>query len=105
LNEDGSSRESTVATNVACLNFGTGRYVFLSSLSISFPCPYYPPLLRRSCPGRFFAAVEVKAMLAHVITTYDIKFEGDSTVRPLNEYFGHVSSPNEKAKLLMRKRV
>jgi len=44
-------------------------------------------------------------MLAHVITTYDIKFEGDSTVRPLNEYFGHVSSPNEKAKLLMRKRV
>ncbi len=26
-------------------------------------------------PGRFFAANEVKALLAHLVVTYDIKFE------------------------------
>jgi len=26
-------------------------------------------------PGRFFAANEVKALLAHILVTYDIKFE------------------------------
>ena len=26
-------------------------------------------------PGRFFAANEVKALLAHVLVTYDMKFE------------------------------
>ncbi|KAI0002407.1 cytochrome P450 [Russula compacta] len=30
---------------------------------------------RHTCPGRFFAANEIKAMLAHIIVTYDIKFE------------------------------
>jgi hypothetical protein len=26
-------------------------------------------------PGRFFATNEVKALLAHIVVTYDIKFE------------------------------
>jgi hypothetical protein len=26
-------------------------------------------------PGRFFAVNEVKALFAHIVTTYDIKFE------------------------------
>jgi hypothetical protein len=26
-------------------------------------------------PGRFFAATELKALLAHMIVTYDMKFE------------------------------
>ncbi|KAI0245471.1 cytochrome P450 [Lactifluus subvellereus] len=30
---------------------------------------------RHACPGRFFAVNEVKALLAHVIVTYDVKFE------------------------------
>jgi len=30
---------------------------------------------RNACPGRFFAANEVKALLAHILVTYDIKFE------------------------------
>ncbi|KAI0060037.1 cytochrome P450 [Artomyces pyxidatus] len=28
-----------------------------------------------ACPGRFFAAYELKAMLAHVVVSYDVKFE------------------------------
>ncbi|KAI0305190.1 cytochrome P450 [Multifurca ochricompacta] len=30
---------------------------------------------RHACPGRFFAANEVKVLLAHILVTYDIKFE------------------------------
>ncbi|KAH9975533.1 cytochrome P450 [Lactifluus volemus] len=30
---------------------------------------------RHACPGRFFAATELKALLAHMIVTYDMKFE------------------------------
>jgi cytochrome P450 len=30
---------------------------------------------RNACPGRFFAANEVKALLAHILVTYDIRFE------------------------------
>ncbi|EGO05415.1 hypothetical protein SERLA73DRAFT_83088 [Serpula lacrymans var. lacrymans S7.3] len=59
---------------------------------------------RGSCPGRFFAASELKTMLAHIVVTYDIKFE-DGAVRPTNITFGPASTPNMKAKLLFRKRV
>ncbi|KAH9975535.1 cytochrome P450 [Lactifluus volemus] len=30
---------------------------------------------RHACPGRFFAATELKALLAHMVVTYDMKFE------------------------------
>jgi hypothetical protein len=31
-------------------------------------------------PGRFFAAVEVKAMFAYIITAYDIEVEGGKAI-------------------------
>jgi hypothetical protein len=31
-------------------------------------------------PGRFFAAIEVKAMFAYIVTTYDIEVEGGKCV-------------------------
>ncbi|KAF9230013.1 cytochrome P450, partial [Melanogaster broomeanus] len=39
--------------------------------------PEYLPfgLGRHACPGRYFAANELKSMLAHVVTSYDIKLE------------------------------
>jgi hypothetical protein len=33
-------------------------------------------------PGRFFAANEVKALLAHMVVTYDMKFEDGKGVPP-----------------------
>ncbi|KAH8828951.1 cytochrome P450 [Flagelloscypha sp. PMI_526] len=57
---------------------------------------------RHACPGRFFAAVEIKGILAHLITTYDFKTEDGQ--RPKNIEFGEGFSPNPKAKLLFRKR-
>ena len=55
-------------------------------------------------PGRFFAANELKAMLAHILLNYDVKM-ADGGGRPENMWFGRSSLPNTKANVLFRKRV
>jgi hypothetical protein len=54
-------------------------------------------------PGRFFAATELKAMLAHVLLSYDVKFESEG-VRPASVRFGPSSLPNRSATVMFRKR-
>ncbi|KAJ6567533.1 cytochrome P450 [Mycena sp. CBHHK59/15] len=58
---------------------------------------------RHACPGRFFAATELKAMLAHVLLNYDVKAETEG-VRPLDDDFGMMSMPNPRANIMIRKR-
>ncbi|KAF8075266.1 cytochrome P450 [Lyophyllum atratum] len=59
---------------------------------------------RHACPGRFFAANELKIMMAHLVMTYDVKLEGDGG-RPENMWFVTACIPNMKAEVLFRKRV
>ena len=54
-------------------------------------------------PGRFFAANELKAMMAHVVMNYDVKFEQEG-VRPPNKWYGLSLGPDPTAKVLFRKR-
>ncbi|CAK5282130.1 unnamed protein product [Mycena citricolor] len=56
-----------------------------------------------ACPGRFFAATEIKAMLAHILINYDIKAEVPG-VRPANDDHGMISAPNGSAGIFIRKR-
>ncbi|KAH8828970.1 cytochrome P450 [Flagelloscypha sp. PMI_526] len=58
---------------------------------------------KHSCPGRFFAATEIKQALAYFVMNYDMKFE-DEGVRPPNMVMGPAISPNGSAKMLFRKR-
>ncbi|KAF9047874.1 cytochrome P450 [Panaeolus papilionaceus] len=58
---------------------------------------------RHACPGRFFAAVELKLMLAYVVTHYDIKLEKEGK-RPADISFGLNLLPNPFASVLFRKR-
>jgi len=58
---------------------------------------------RHACPGRFFAATELKAMLAHILINYDIKAEEEG-VRPPDMVFGLFRMPNANGKIWMRKR-
>ena len=53
-------------------------------------------------PGRFFAANEVKALLAHILVTYDVKLE-EGKRAPGTVIIGSVRIP-EKANVLFRKR-
>ncbi|TFK45956.1 cytochrome P450 [Heliocybe sulcata] len=79
--EGEGTRHQMVATTTEYVSFGHGR---------------------SACPGRFFAANELKAMMAHVVSTYDIKFADG--VQPANTYFATACVPDNKAKVLFRKR-
>lgn len=60
---------------------------------------------RHACPGRFFAANEIKAMLAHVLLEYDVKPKDDSVGNGgggMEWDFNFVPSREE---VLLRKRV
>jgi hypothetical protein len=55
-------------------------------------------------PGRYFAVVELKAMLAHIVMNYDVKMEQEG-VRPADLWFMYSCIPNRKAEVLFRKRL
>ncbi|KAH9923621.1 cytochrome P450 [Fomitopsis serialis] len=58
---------------------------------------------KHACSGRWFAAGEVKAVLAYILLNYDVKlFEGGG--RPANLYVGPSIIPNPWAKMMFRKR-
>ncbi|KAH8092525.1 cytochrome P450 [Cristinia sonorae] len=64
---------------------------------------------RHACPGRFFAANELKAMMAHVVVTYDVSLEGESESSgqgkvPDPMWVVTALVPNPTAKVLFRRR-
>jgi len=77
------TKHQMVATSEDYLPFGLGRH---------------------ACPGRFFAANEIKAMLCYVLMNYDIMLPGGSTTRPVNRYFGGSVMPSKGDEVLVRKR-
>ncbi|TFK39713.1 cytochrome P450 [Crucibulum laeve] len=81
--DQGSRRVDMVSVSNEYLPFGHGKHV---------------------CPGRFFAANEVKLMMAHLILTYDIKLENEG-VRPPDLCIATARIPNVKAEVMFRKRA
>ncbi|KAJ7168733.1 cytochrome P450 [Mycena filopes] len=81
--EDSVFKRQMISTGVDHLPFGTGKH---------------------ACPGRFFAATELKAMLAHLVVNYDVKAEVEG-VRPPDVVFNSAVSPNPGGKVCLRKRV
>lgn len=49
---------------------------------------------RHACPGRFFAANQIKHMLAHILLEYDIRMPGGATERYNNVSVGISSIPD-----------
>ncbi|KAH9849220.1 cytochrome P450 [Lenzites betulinus] len=58
---------------------------------------------KHACPGRFFAANELKAMLAYIVLNYDMKLPGDGK-RPDNLYLGPTVVAAPTAEVMFRKR-
>lgn len=54
-------------------------------------------------PGRFFAANELKSMMAHLVMNYDVRMEKAGEV-PAPIHYTAMISPNRTAKVLFRKR-
>ncbi|KAJ7122772.1 cytochrome P450 [Mycena epipterygia] len=80
--EVGSAKFQVTTTSLDYLPFGHGRH---------------------ACPGRFFAATELKAMLAHLVMNYDVKFVNDGP-RPANQYMASACLPDSSAKIMFRRR-
>ncbi|KAL7270798.1 hypothetical protein RUND412_006482 [Rhizina undulata] len=57
---------------------------------------------RHACPGRYFAADELKLMLIEVLENYDIKLRDGKRPKSLTVGFGHV--PDPKAEVYFRRR-
>ena len=55
-------------------------------------------------PGRFFAASELKIMLAHVVVTYDVRLEDDA-MYPASWHIGTFIAANPRANVVFRNRV
>ncbi|KAF8154349.1 cytochrome P450 [Mycena galopus ATCC 62051] len=59
---------------------------------------------RHACPGRFFAALQLKTALAHILINYDVKAETEG-VRPPDHEFSLFKVPNTRGQIYIRKRV
>ena len=78
-----SKKYDIVATSPQFLPFGHGRH---------------------ACPGRYFAACELKIMLAHIVLSYDVKMESEG-VRPPDVWLALSCIPNPRGKVMFRKRA
>ena len=76
-----SKNLSTVTTSDTFLSFGHGRH---------------------ACPGRFFAAMEMKLLVGYIVMNYDVE---PMAVRPPNSFMGGTVLPPMKAKISVRRRA
>ncbi|KAJ8509399.1 hypothetical protein ONZ45_g8424 [Pleurotus djamor] len=60
---------------------------------------------RHACPGRFFASMQIKIMLAHILLNYDVKLPDGQTIRPSNLVFDGMILPPMKAHLIFQPRA
>lgn len=56
---------------------------------------------KNSCPGRFFAAAELKVMLGYILLNYDFEFQQE---RVDNQWFGTNHLPSTTATIRIKKR-
>jgi len=97
-------------TSTKFLPFGHGRHAWY--VSVSEACQGI--LNDCSSPGRFFASMELKMILAYLIVNYDMKWDDELTskanpaeqwYRPPNHWFNFTTIPNVQANLMIRRRV
>lgn len=96
------NRKTFVATSTDYLPFGHGRQAWYVLA--------FTPKFNRSdslhSPGRHFAALEMKLMMAYVVLHYDVAFAPENNgVRPRNLYSGHVIIPDPTARIMFRRKV
>jgi len=94
LREKGAgSNEKSPAVGAAAHN----QFVSVSQHSLAFGYG------RHACPGRFFAANEVKMIVARVVLEYDIRNVDGIKERYPNVESGNLSLPDSERELLFRK--
>ncbi|KAF4556517.1 Cytochrome P450-like protein 93 [Elsinoe fawcettii] len=78
-----AARAQYAASNSSSMSFGFGRH---------------------ACPGRWFAANEIKAIMAHLLLNYDFKFPPGVTERPKSVPVETQFLPDHSAKIMFKRR-
>ena len=84
LEEDTGKKFGIVTTTPNILNFGHGRH---------------------ACPGRFFAAQQMKLMLAYLLVNFDMRIGNPGERRPKDFWFGLACMPDPRSRILVRRRT
>ena len=79
---------------------GAYTIILFSPYPIDLKLIFFPA---RGSPGRFFAANELKGMMAYIVLTYDVKMVNEG-VRPENKWYGPLCVPDRDGEVLFRKR-
>ncbi|KAI1789139.1 cytochrome P450 [Ganoderma leucocontextum] len=79
---------------------GSARHQFASTSSEYIPFGHG----HLACPGRYFAANQLKAVLSYIILNYDLKL-AENLQRPQNMYVSLAVLPPMGGNILLRKRV
>jgi len=82
VNAEEDWRYRLTGTGLGYLAFGGGRHV---------------------CTGRFFAALELKSMMALVLLKYEVKMAQEG-IRPTNQWFGPHCVPSNSAEVMFKRR-
>ncbi|TCD63302.1 hypothetical protein EIP91_005683 [Steccherinum ochraceum] len=88
--------------------FDPWRFVDANARSFATTSPEYITFGqgKHACPGRHFAAYEMKLMLAYIVHNFDVKFApGAEGVRPPNKWIGNTILPDPAAHVLFKKRA
>ncbi|KAL4755995.1 cytochrome P450 [Aspergillus foveolatus] len=80
--KEGRATSGLVSTGPTSMHFGLGRY---------------------ACPGRFFAAVVMKAILSRFLVDYEFKFGPDQKERPRNMVIGDKIVPNVSTPIFIKR--
>ncbi|KAI4595665.1 hypothetical protein KJ359_006654 [Pestalotiopsis sp. 9143b] len=88
------ARDGGGSSESAALN----QFVSVSQNSLTFGYG------RHACPGRFFAANELKMILSNMLLKYDIGLANGATERYPNMEFAHMSIPDPAKELIFKKR-
>ena len=103
LRESDPTKYQMVKTDCDYLLFGHGFHACPGRCVDTHPASRYT-IFSLTLISSFFAANELKAMLAHIVMHYDVQLEGGSRVKPENEWFRDLQSPNHSARVMFRKR-
>lgn len=96
------NRHGIVIPGRGFLTFGIGKHAWLDT-STSSSTTFIANQPSHCSPGRYFAAVEMKLVLAYLICNYDFKLAGNE--RRSDKFFLFSCSPDYGAPLVVRRRA
>ena len=100
--EDEGNKHQFVKTSMEYIPFGHGRHSWYVRPRSACTHDHTHRCDVTCSPGRFFAANELKALLAYIVLNYDFKLVGPR--RPENVTFAVNVMPDPNGELLFRKR-